>query len=564
VSASAGSRPELSCRFLVPLIAIARERLPAGELDAFLACWQTDVAALSQEEGWVSLRFCEELVEWLEASVGEEAIIERTLRDVLSPASMGILYPIFRAFGSPRLGYGRLPMMVGLLNRVSDVRVLAVGRNRATISYGPRTDATRERSPLICRVRRAQLAAWPTVWELPAAVVEEGECQAHGGDRCVYRVTWVEPARWGRWLLAGGASAGLTWLVSGHLGAAAALAFVVGVTCARLWGLRNDRRDLRALEDLERSLRPRISSEPRAGTDPQPPVTVTTPISGEMAASVPAPPQPGQLLGGRYRLQTLLGAGGMGFVYAAVDEVARETIAVKLLRPELSLNPRWVGRMEREVRIARMIRHPHVCRVMSFGQVDGYSFLTMELASGGSLHRELRMRGADYSWEARLADANAIVLGLVAVHDAGILHRDLTPQNILRFSDGRLAIADFGLALDEPEKTTVVAGTPNYTAPEVRAGGNATFASDVWQLGTIMHEVLFGGRPAALDRAPDSASAAVNEPAAVSRGHPLLELCLQCVDGDPARRPANAAEVARALAQIDHSSRDPTVQLETG
>jgi hypothetical protein len=538
---SAAASPEISCRFFRPLLAVARERLPAAELDQFLAPWQLGADALADEDAWVSLRFCEEAVEWLAARVGIEAIIDRTLKEMFSPASLGIIYPIARAFGSPRVGYGRLPTMVKLLNRASDVQVLAIKRNRATISYGPSSEATREHSPLICRVRRAQIAAWPTIWGLPLAVVDEAECQAHGGDRCVYQLAWIEPSRWWRSVFGGAACAALAWLGTGHGWAAALLAFAVGVTAVHLWGARRDLREIRALEDLQVSMMSRIAPRP-----PRP-----LPAAQLSVAGAATPPQPGQLLAGRYRLRALLGAGGTGFVYAALDEAAHETVALKLLRPELSLNPRWVERMEREVRISRMIRHPHVCRVMSFGQVDSHCFLTMELAAGGSLHRELHVRPTDSPWEARLADAKAILLGLVAVHDAGIVHRDLTPQNILRFSGGRLAIADFGLALDEPGRTTLIAGTPNYMAPEVLAGGKVSCASDVWQLGMIMHELLFGQRPSWQETGGRRSLVPVDSAASSPAARALFELCLACLDDDPTCRPRNAGAVARALAEIE-------------
>jgi serine/threonine-protein kinase len=203
--------------------------------------------------------------------------------------------------------------------------------------------------------------------------------------------------------------------------------------------------------------------------------------------------------------------------------------------------------MAREVRLARAIAHPNVCQVMSFGRLEDCCFLTMELATGGNLHQELRSRNAPKPWPERLADAKAIVMGLVAVHEAGIVHRDLTPQNILRLSGGRLAITDFGLAVDRPGKTTVVAGTPNYIAPEVLDGGKVSYASDVWQLGVILHEMLYRRRPkwgqTAAGRVLTSLPDAMDETEARS----LYELCAACLDDNPDRRPANAGAVAKTL-----------------
>jgi serine/threonine-protein kinase len=144
----------------------------------------------------------------------------------------------------------------------------------------------------------------------------------------------------------------------------------------------------------------------------------------------------------------------------------------------------------------------------------------------------------------------AIVLGLVAIHRAGIVHRDLTPQNIVRLSGRRLAITDFGLAIDQPWKTTQVAGTPRYIAPEVLRGARVSYASDVWQLGMIMHEVLYDRRPVSGGEcdgvAPSSSS---GEAAGGARA--LAALCMACVHEDPGQRPQNAQAVARRFPSLD-------------
>lgn len=546
---TATSSAELSCRFLVPLLDLAEARVPGADTAAFLDSWHTGVEPLRNESSWVSLRFCEAFVEWLAARIGIDPIIEQTLRDSYSPRTMGLLYPFVRAFGSPRVGYGRLPSLVKLLNRKSDVQVVEIGRNWATITFGPMREELRERSPLICRVRRAQIAAGPTVWNLPLAIVNEAECQVEGGDRCVYQVTWVEPSRWRRSLLVGGAAALLGWAVPGTGWPAVVLAMAIGVGGVHLLGAFRDLREHRALEDLKMNALARVtrllplpSPSPTSDTPaPAAPPDDRSPSLGMVL------PQPGQLLAGRYRIGPLLGAGGMSFVFSSIDEAIDQPIAVKLLRPDLSENPRWVERMAREVRLARAIAHPNVCQVMSFGRLEDCCFLTMELATGGNLHQELRSRNAPKPWPERLADAKAIVMGLVAVHEAGIVHRDLTPQNILRFSGGRLAITDFGLAVDRPGKTTVVAGTPNYIAPEVLDGGKVSYASDVWQLGVILHEMLYRRRPkwgqTAAGRVLTSLPDAMDETEARS----LYELCAACLDDNPDRRPANAGAVAKTL-----------------
>ena len=171
-------------------------------------------------------------------------------------------------------------------------------------------------------------------------------------------------------------------------------------------------------------------------------------------------------------------------------------VAIKIVRAELAGQRMWAARLAREVRLARQIQHPHVCRVFDFQQADGRVFLVMELAERGTLRDELRSGAAAARPLAeRIADARAVASALDAIHAAGIVHRDLTPQNLLRMGDGRLVLSDFGLATDAGESTSVHGGTVAYMAPEVMRGGKSSVASDVWALGVVMHEIVFGVKP---------------------------------------------------------------------
>ena len=173
---------EVSCRFLTPLLDLAEaEKLDAG-LDQLLGRWELERAELRDESNWVSLRFCEDLCDWLAGRVGAEALAERVTRATFSPRALGVLYPVMRAFGSPRVGYGALPQLVARMTKVSTVTVSGVRRGSAEIVYRPSQPAHKARSPLICFLRKAQIAAGPTLWKLPAARVEEAECQSRGGE----------------------------------------------------------------------------------------------------------------------------------------------------------------------------------------------------------------------------------------------------------------------------------------------------------------------------------------------------------------------------------------------
>lgn len=266
--------------------------------------------------------------------------------------------------------------------------------------------------------------------------------------------------------------------------------------------------------------------------------------------------KPGDLLANRYQVEAVLGKGGSGVVLRAFDRSAQTLVAVKLLRPTLTHDPRWEKRFSRELRLGRPIRHPNVCRVFDIGDADGYRFLTMELATGGTLRELIKRNQPLRPIDERLADAAGIIGGLAAIHEAGIVHRDVKTDNILRMEDGRLVLSDFGLATDLPTGTmvSVFVGTPHYMAPEVREGEPATTRSDVWSLGVVLHEIFFGRRPerrASRSGASRSSRATPATSSVIERA--MWALCERCLADDPGERPANAA-VARGLFERAHTS----------
>ena len=135
----------------------------------------------------------------------------------------------------------------------------------------------------------------------------------------------------------------------------------------------------------------------------------------------------GMVLAGRYAIEKIIGRGGSGVVVRAHDRDLNEVVAIKIVRAELAGQRMWAARLAREVRLARQIQHPHVCRVFDFQQADGRVFLVMELAEGGTLRDEIRSGAAAARPLAeRIADARAVASALDAIHAAGIVHRDLT------------------------------------------------------------------------------------------------------------------------------------------
>jgi eukaryotic-like serine/threonine-protein kinase len=285
--------------------------------------------------------------------------------------------------------------------------------------------------------------------------------------------------------------------------------------------------------------------------------TVTTGVARLKATDVVAI-QAGVVLDARYQIEAVLGEGGSGTVFRAWDRVLGEPVAVKILHAARAAEKSWIKRLAREVKVARAIRHPNVCRVFELGHAEGHWFVTMELATGGNLRALLREETSASAatrilrpLSERLVDARALCAGLAAIHAVGIVHRDVTPQNVLRMHDGRLVISDFGLAIENDDNTTVHGGTPAYMPPEAAMGGRSDLRSDVWQLGAILHELLFGGRPTwtrvegqvALQWPLGSEASPVEEE--------LARLCGDCLAQDPAQRPPTAIAVVGRLAAAE-------------
>jgi serine/threonine protein kinase len=265
----------------------------------------------------------------------------------------------------------------------------------------------------------------------------------------------------------------------------------------------------------------------------------------------------GSVLAGRYQIEEIIGKGGSGVVLRAFDRTGQVVVALKVLKPELATDAKWEKRFSRELRLARPIQHPNVCRIFDIGEAGGQRFLTMELARGGSLRDELkRGRSAPRPFVERLADAQAAIAGLAAIHAAGIVHRDFKPDNLLRMADGRLVLSDFGLATDAANEpgVTVLIGTPHYMAPEVLAGEPATTRSDVWALGVVLHEIFFGRRP---ERRPVSFDGSRKTPlrADSPTERALLVLCEMCLSDTPLERPDNAGAVAELFGRAQSTRR---------
>src|SRR5271168_5192660 len=276
-------------------------------------------------------------------------------------------------------------------------------------------------------------------------------------------------------------------------------------------------------------------------------LTSSDPISGGRFA-------PGQILAQRYRIVALAGRGGMGEVYRAEDLRLSQVVAIKFLPQELSQDASALARFHSEVRIARQVSHPNVCRVFDIGDVDGIPFLSMEYVDGEDLASVVRRIGR-LSPDKATEIARQICAGMAAAHERGVIHRDLKPANVMLDGAGKIRITDFGLAglAASIQGAEIRAGTPAYMAPEQLAGKEVTTKSDIYSLGLILYEILTGKR--AFEAATlhelikQREQGTITNPSTLVRDlDPLIErVILRCLETDPAKRPVSALQVAAAL-----------------
>lgn len=262
---------------------------------------------------------------------------------------------------------------------------------------------------------------------------------------------------------------------------------------------------------------------------------------------------PGRLIAGRYRIIALLGKGGMGEVYRADDLTLGQAVALKFLPDAAVQDEGLQERFRNEVRIARRVSHPNVCRVYDVGEVDGQTFFTMEYVDGEDLASLLRRIGR-LPQDKAVEISRQLCAGLAAAHAKEVLHRDLKPANIMLDGRGQVVITDFGLAgiADDIRGPEVRSGTPAYMAPEQLAGKEVTTRSDIYALGLVLYEV-FTGKRAFAEKVPDALRGHIDRtpsrPTSVVKDlDPIIEkVILRCLEPDPAARPATALAVAAAL-----------------
>jgi serine/threonine protein kinase len=300
------------------------------------------------------------------------------------------------------------------------------------------------------------------------------------------------------------------------------------------------------------------SSEVIAPTVDLPTLAAPTPSAGRSAASPGL--SPGDIVGSRYRIESLLGSGGMGQVFRACDTQGGPAVALKVLLPLDQGQEDRARRFRREIEVLRRVQHPAVLHISDWGTSDGRLYLVTELVEGEDLKLAIRRRGPFPPAEAAALGAT-LAEALAAAHAQGVIHRDVKPNNVMIATDGSLRLLDFGLArgagvdVTSLTRTGTILGTPAYMSPEQFEDAAVDERSDIYSLGVVLFEVLTGQLPFKGTTAIAVGLAHRTEPPPLLRsvrpGLPawLERVVLRCLEKDPGRRFASADVLAAELSR---------------
>ena len=284
--------------------------------------------------------------------------------------------------------------------------------------------------------------------------------------------------------------------------------------------------------------------------------------------------------GPRYKILNLLGEGGMGSVYKALDTELDRTVALKLIRPQLAMDPGVAQRFKQELLLASKISHKNILRIHDLGDANGVKFISMAYVEGEDLH-ELLVRGGKLPIDRAIAIAKQLCGALDAAHSEGVVHRDFKPQNILLDASGQVYVTDFGLAKSLEtdaglSRSGEFLGTPRYMAPEQVEGAGIDHRVDIYALGLILYEMLTGDVPFHADSTIQLMYKRVHElptsPKVLNPELPdwLVRVVMKCLERDPGQRYQNAADILvdlqNAIAPVgsksNYSLTLPSVELE--
>jgi tetratricopeptide (TPR) repeat protein/predicted Ser/Thr protein kinase len=279
-----------------------------------------------------------------------------------------------------------------------------------------------------------------------------------------------------------------------------------------------------------------------------------------MLRGTPAPLMERGTVLGRYEIVGILGQGGMGAVYKAKDRELDRLVALKVIQPELVSSSAILKRFKQELILARQITHKNVVRIFDFGDADGLKFITMEYLDGGDLKSHIIERGKIPPAEA-VDIVRQICNALEAAHSAGVVHRDLKPQNIMIESTGRVVVMDFGIAHSKEmpglTMTGALMGTPEYMSPEQAKGEKTDIRADIFAVGIIFYEMLTGKVPFRASTIVETMYKRTQEravpPVDLDQSVPVQanQIVMKCLETDPANRYQSVKEILQDLEIFD-------------
>ena len=293
---------------------------------------------------------------------------------------------------------------------------------------------------------------------------------------------------------------------------------------------------------------------------------VSTPLSSanQSAAAVSGvqPFSSGSFFGPRYKIESLLGEGGMGKVYKAEDGELRRTVALKLVRPELASDPNSMDRLKQEILLASKVSHKNILRIHDLGDVGGLKFISMAYVDGRDLHQIIAAEGK-LPIPRAIRITRQLCLALEAAHAEGVIHRDLKPQNVLVDKDDQIYVSDFGLARSLEVHASMLtsagelSGTPRYMSPEQVESGPVDHRSDLYSLGLILYEMVTADLPFESDSVMQAMFQRVTQspknPKSVNPDLPdyLVNIIMRCLDKNPEQRYQHARDILADLERGD-------------
>ena len=546
---SGTGREELRSTWFRPYLLRLRAERGEAALRALLSTAGIPIGLMNDDAGWLSVNASKRLLRALASALGPDAVGDRGAWTT-HPESLGAYVRMLRVSSAPADAYRYLAANASETTRVGTCELKAAGPNSVEIVYRPRQESEEgQADEFLCAARRAELAAIPLIWGLPAALIDHPRCLARGDAECCYVVRWKFGQKRSIALgaLLGAAASGGAVMISGSL-LGAAIGAGVGAGLGAALGIASERvseeRSLRVFEKhriaaLERGLEVRGHFKEAS--------------AGDMVGSI---------LGGKYRILRKIGSGGIGVVYAAEHVAIGTEVAVKVLRGAAAMDASEIARLRREARVQGSIEHPNVVRTLDLDELpDGSIYVVMELLRGNSLATLLKHNGL-------IAPGFAVPMftqvckALWAAHQLGVVHRDLKPGNIFICDDKAIKVLDFGMSkFNEAESLTqdgYTLGTPEYMAPEQCIGAPVDARTDLYALGVMMFEAVTGDLPIRgrnrrellelHQRAIPRSIIEVRPDLPLPEG--LSQAIAMCLRKRAAERPTNSRELEKMLASI--------------